>query len=41
MRDYLEISYIDLKFNQTFEQRERQSKLDELLQKDMEDLFNF
>ena len=41
MRDYLEIAYIDLKFNQTFEQRERQSRLDELLQKDMEDLFNF
>ena len=41
MRDYLEIAYIDLKFNQTFLQRERELKLGEVLQKDMDDLFKF
>lgn len=41
MRDYLEIAYIELKFNQTFLQRERELKLGEVLQKDMDDLFKF
>ncbi len=40
MRDYLEISYIDLKFNQTFEQRQRQHKLDKIFSEDFDNLFN-
>jgi hypothetical protein len=39
MRDYLGVEYIELKFIQTFQQRERQSKLDEILSKDLEDIF--
>jgi hypothetical protein len=39
MRDYLGVEYIELKFIQTFQQRERQSKLDEILNKDLEDIF--
>jgi len=38
-RDYLEIAYIELKFVQTFEQRERQAKLDNLLKNDFDDFF--
>ena len=41
MRGYLEIAWIELNFIQTFEQRDRQHKLDELLAKDMENLFKF
>lgn len=41
MRDYLEVEHIEFNLIQTFQQRERQSKLDEILNKDLEDLFNF
>lgn len=41
MRDYLGVEYIELKFIQTFQQRERQEKLDLILTKEMEDLFKF
>lgn len=41
MRDYLEVEHIDLDFIQTFQQRERQQKLDLILTKEMEDLFKF
>jgi hypothetical protein len=39
MRDYLEVEHIEFNLIQTFQQRERQSKLDEILNKDLEDLF--
>lgn len=39
MRDYLGVEYIELKFIQTFQQRERQQKLDLILTKEIEDLF--
>lgn len=41
MRDYLEVEHIEFELIQTFQQRERQLKLDEILSKDLEDLFNF
>jgi hypothetical protein len=41
MRDYLGVEYIEFNFIQTFQQRERQQKLDEILSKDLEDLFKF
>ena len=39
MRDYLEVEHIEFNLIQTFQQRERQSKLDEILNKDLEDIF--
>ena len=39
LRDTLEIAWIELDFIQTFEQRERQNKLDELLFLDVDNLF--
>ena len=39
MRDYLELEHIEFNLIQTFQQRERQSKLDEILNNDL-DLFN-
>jgi predicted SprT family Zn-dependent metalloprotease len=41
MRDYLEVEHIEFNLIQTFQQRERQSKLDEILSKELEDIFNF
>lgn len=41
MRDCLEVEYIEFNFIQTFQQRERQQKLDLVLAKEMEDLFKF
>ena len=41
MRDYLEIEHIEFDFVQTFQQRERQEKLDLVLSKELEDLFKF
>jgi hypothetical protein len=41
MRDYLELEYIEFNFIQTFQQRERQEKLDLILCKEIDDLFNF
>ena len=41
MRDYLEVEHIEFDFIQTFQQRERQQKLDLILTKEMEDLFKF
>ena len=40
MRDYLEVEHIEFNLIQTFQQRERQSKLDEILSEDLED-FSF
>ena len=39
MRDYLEVEHIEFNLIQTFQQRERQSKLDEILSEDLEDFF--
>ena len=39
MRDYLEVEHIEFDFIQTFQQRERQLKLDEILSKDLVDFF--
>lgn len=39
MRDYLEVEHIEFDFIQTFQQRERQLKLDEILSDELEDLF--
>ena len=39
MRDYLEVEHIEFNLIQTFQQRERQSKLDKILNKDLEDIF--
>jgi len=39
MRDYLEVEYIEFDFVQTFQQRERQEKLNLVLSKELEDLF--
>ena len=39
MRDYLEVEHIEFDFIQTFQQRERQEKLDLVLSKELEDLF--
>ena len=39
MRDYLELEHIEFNLIQTFQQRERQSKLDEILSEDLEDFF--
>ena len=41
MSSYLEVEHIEFNLIQTFQQRERQSKLDEILSKDLEDIFNF
>lgn len=41
MRDYLEVEHIEFELIQTLQQRERQLKLDEILSKDLEDIFNF
>ena len=41
MRDYLEVEHIEFDFIQTFQQRERQEKLDLVLSKEIEDLFKF
>jgi hypothetical protein len=41
MRDYLEVEHIEFDFIQTFQQRERQEKLDLVLSKEMEELFKF
>ena len=41
MRDYLEVEHIEFDFIQTFQQRERQEKLDLVLSKELEDLFKF
>jgi hypothetical protein len=38
MRSYLEVKYIEFKFIQTFLERERESKLDKLL--DFDNLFS-
>ena len=40
IRDYLELEYIEFNFIQTFQQRERQEKLDLILCKEIDDLFN-
>ena len=37
--DYLEVEHIEFNLIQTFQQRERQSKLDEILSEDLEDFF--
>lgn len=39
MRDYLYVEHIELNFIQSFKQRERQLKLDEILSNELEDLF--
>jgi hypothetical protein len=39
MRDYLEIEHIEFKFIQTFQERERESKLSKILSDEFEDLF--
>lgn len=41
MRDYLELEHIEFNLIQTFQQRERQSKLDEILNDELKDLFKF
>ena len=41
MRDYLEIEHIEFNFIQTFQERERESKLSKILSDEFEDLFNF
>jgi hypothetical protein len=39
MRDYLEIEHIEFNFIQTFQERERESKLSKILSDEFEDLF--
>lgn len=41
IRDYLEVEHIEFDFIQTFQQRERQEKLNLVLSKELEDLFKF
>ena len=41
MRDYLEVEHIEFNFIQTFKERERESKLNEIFNDKLEDLFNF
>ena len=40
MRDYLDVEYINLTFQQSFEEREREFKLNEILDKEFDQLFN-
>lgn len=40
MRDYLEVEHIEFNFQQTFLERERHSKLDQVFNDKFEDLFN-
>lgn len=40
MRDYLEIDHIELNFIRSFESRNRDNKLNEILSNDLENLFN-
>lgn len=39
MRDYLEVEHIEFNFIQTFQQRERESKLNEILTNEFDNLF--
>lgn len=40
LRDYLEIEHIELKFISTFESRDREEKLNQILSDDFDNLFN-
>ena len=41
MSSYLEVEHIEFNFIQTFKERERESKLNEIFNDKLEDLFNF